>query len=78
MERLEGVIRTKTAEGKMQLWVIGAHAVRARHRPRRHSWPGYFDPLTKSLTGYIVIGDRLRGCWVVALVLARKVLAVDI
>ncbi len=34
MARLDGVIRTKTAEGKMQLGVIARHAVRARARSR--------------------------------------------
>lgn len=76
MRRLEGVVRTKTAEGKAQLWVIalmpfgllmGLNAL----------WPGYFDPLTKSLVGYIII-IACTSCWVASIVLARKVLNVDI
>ena len=76
MQRLEGVIRTKTAEGKMQLWVIammpfgllvGLNAL----------WPGYFVPLTTSIVGYMIC-TACATCWVAALVLARKVLAVDI
>jgi tight adherence protein B len=76
MRRLEGVVRTKTAEGKMQLWVIalmpfamlvGLNAV----------WPGYFIPLTTHIIGYVIICGSMTA-WVAALVLARKVLAVDL
>lgn len=76
MRRLDGVVRTKTAEGKLQLWVIalmpfgllvGLNAL----------WPGYFNPLTTSFTGYIIV-TGCTICWVAAIVLARKVLNVDI
>lgn len=76
MRRLEGVVRTKTAEGRMQLVVIalmpfglllGLNAM----------WPGYFDPLTKSIGGYVII-VVCTSCWVASLVLARKVLNVDL
>ena len=75
MKRLEGVIRTKTADGRMQLWVIGAMPL-VFIVGFGVMWPGYFDPLTKSLTGYMIIGFVIVA-WVTALVLARKVLAVD-
>ena len=76
MRRLEGVVRTKTAEGRMQLWVIammpfglilGLNVI----------WPQYFDPLTKSLVGYLII-IACTSFWVASIVLARKVLNVDI
>lgn len=76
MRRLEGVVRTKTAEGKMQLWVIalmpfglllGLNAL----------WPGYFAPLTANIVGY-GISIACTSCWVASIVLARKVLNVDI
>jgi tight adherence protein B len=76
MKRLEGVIRTKTADGRMQMWVIGALpavvlvALSAL-------WPGYFNPLTESFAGYTIIA-AVSLCWVLSLVLARKVLTVDI
>ncbi|MBX3189251.1 MAG: type II secretion system F family protein [Labilithrix sp.] len=75
MKRLEGVIRTKTADGRMQLWVIGAMPL-VFIIGFGVMWPGYFDPLTKSLAGYGIIGF-VAVSWVSALVLARKVLAVD-
>lgn len=76
MRRLEGVVRTKTAEAKLQLWVIammpfglllGLNAL----------WPGYFNPLTQSLTGYLIV-TGCTICWVAAIVVARKVLNVDL
>jgi tight adherence protein B len=76
MKRLEGVIRTKTADGRMQLWVIGAMPI-VVIISLGTLWPGYFDPLTASLTGYAVTAFVIVS-WVSALVLARKVLAVDI
>ena len=76
MKRLEGVIRTKTAESRMQMWVIGAMPV-VFIVGLSAMWPGYFEPLTKSITGYTLIGG-ISLCWVGALILARKVLAVDV
>ena len=75
MKRLEGVIRTKTADGRMQLWVIGAMPL-IFILCFGTAWPGYFDPLTKSWTGYGIIAG-VGVCWVSALVMARKILAVD-
>lgn len=76
MKRLEGVIRTKTADGRMQMWVIGALPF-VFLVGLGALWPGYFDPLTKSMTGYMLIAG-ISACWLVSLILARKVLAVDI
>jgi tight adherence protein B len=76
MARLEGVVRTKTAEGKTQLWVLaffplvlilGINAIN----------PGNFDPLTESLAGYALVGLAVL-LWGGSLVAARKILAVDI
>lgn len=76
MKRLEGVIRTKTADGRMQLWVIGAMPL-VFIIGFGVMWPGYFNPLTESVAGYCVIAFVIVA-WVTALILARKVLAVDI
>lgn len=76
MRRLEGVIRTKTADSRMQLWLIGAMPfglVVGMH----FLWPGYFDVLTDNIIGYIIIGFVCVS-WLGAILLARKVLAVDI
>jgi tight adherence protein B len=75
MKRLEGVIRTKTADGRMQLWVIGAMPL-VFIVGFGVMWPGYFDPLTTSVTGYMIIAFVVAA-WISALILARKVLAVD-
>jgi tight adherence protein B len=76
MRRLDGVIRTKTAEGKMQLWVIAALPF-AMLVGLNQLWPGYFIPLQTTFTGYLIVFGCVS-CWVAALVVARKVLAVDI
>ncbi len=76
MKRLEGVIRTKTADGRMQLWVIGVMPLVVLV-VLGMLWPGYFDPLTASVTGYLIIAF-VTVAWVSSLVLARKVLTVDI
>jgi tight adherence protein B len=76
MRRLEGIIRTKTAEGKMQLWVIAALPF-GLLVGLNQLWPGYFTPLQTTFVGYIIT-FLCGSCWVGALVVARKVLAVDI
>jgi tight adherence protein B len=76
MSRLQGVLRAKTAEGKIQVGVlasipafllIGFDTVK----------PGYFVPLTESVVGWgLVVAAVLL--WLAALVVARQVLKVDI
>lgn len=76
MNRLLGVVRTKTGEGRMQLWVLALF-------PAGAAWafnavkPGYFEPLQQSIYGQIAIGVAVT-LWLTALLLARKILAVDI
>jgi tight adherence protein B len=76
MNRLLGVVRTKTGEGRMQLWVLagfpfliafGFNAVQA----------GYFDPLQDSFVGQLAVGVAAT-LWIASLLLARKVLTVDV
>lgn len=76
MSRLEGVVKSKTAEGKAQLWVLAFF-------PFVMVWalqglmPGYFATLTGTILGWLVaIGASLF--WIASLVIARKILAVDI
>jgi tight adherence protein B len=76
MARLEGVVRTKTAEGKAQLWVLAAFPL-VLMIAFSSVKEGYFDPLTQSLIGYVLIALGLT-CWIASLVSARKILAVDI
>lgn len=76
MKRLEGVVRTKTAEGKMQLWVLAVFPLFLIGSIEGIS-PGYFSPLTESFSGYVVtfIASLF---WISSLIVARKVLAVDV
>jgi tight adherence protein B len=76
MARLDGVIRTKTAEGKMQLGVIAVMPF-ILVVGLGYSSPGYFDPLQQNITGYIIT-IVAAGCWITALLWARKILAVDV
>jgi tight adherence protein B len=75
MSRLEGVLRTKTSEAKMQLWVIGL-APFALVVCLSIMSPGYFEPLQASSRGYTVAFGAV-GSWLLALFLARKVLSVS-
>jgi tight adherence protein B len=76
MSRLEGVLRTKTSEAKMQLYVIGAAPFVLVLALSQMS-PGYFDPLQQSPLGY-AIGLGAIGSWLLALYLARQVLSVSL
>jgi tight adherence protein B len=76
MNRLEGVVRTKTGEGKAQLWVLAIFpfAICAGFNAVQ---PGYFDPLQKTFVGYIILTIAIL-FWIGSLLVARKVLTVDI
>jgi tight adherence protein B len=76
MARLEGVIRTKTAEGKMQLWVIGLLPF-ALSVALNYSFPNYLDLMTTTIPGYLLT-TTVGVLWVSSLVVARKVLNIDI
>jgi tight adherence protein B len=76
MSRLDAVVRSKTAEGKAQLTLLSVFPlllVLAFSSVKSD----YFDPLTESLTGYIIIAVA-AGCWLASLVAARKIVSVDI
>lgn len=74
--RLEGVVRTKTAEGKAQAVVIGlvpfplVLGIRAID-------PVFFDPLLNSVLGQAIIAGAVL-LWLAAILLARRILAVDV
>jgi tight adherence protein B len=76
MARLEGVVRSKTAEGKAQLWVLAVFPL-VLMLAFNGVKDGYFDPLTESVTGYVVIALGLV-FWIASLVVARRILDVDI
>ncbi|MFZ5896387.1 MAG: type II secretion system F family protein [Myxococcota bacterium] len=76
MERLEGVVRSKTAEGKAQVVVIALAPpiVFLAFDTLQH---GYFDPFTASLPG---MGLLAFACilWVGAAIMAKHILTVDV
>ena len=76
MERLQGVIRTKTAEGRAQSMVIGGMPIPmccAMHLMDPH----HFDPLRYTPVGQVLVGLATL-LWVAALLSMKKILAVRI
>jgi tight adherence protein B len=76
MARLEGVVRTKTAEGKSQAYVLGGIPfilIAAIH------WvdPNWLRPLAETGMGTAVIVTAAL-LWALAIISARKILAVDV
>lgn len=76
MGRLEGVVRSKTSEGRAQLWVLGLFPV-AICLALKLVDPDYFLPLQTSTIGSIVTSVALL-LWLTSLLLARKIMQVDI
>jgi tight adherence protein B len=74
--RLEGVVRTKTAEGKAQAFVIGMIPLPMVLGVRSMD-PRFFEPLFHSFLGQLIIAGAAV-LWVLAILLARKILDVDI
>ncbi len=76
MARLEGVVRSKTAEGKSQAYVLGAMPF-VMILALQGIDPLWLKPLASNLIGYMVCGVAAT-LWIVAIVLARRILNVDI
>jgi len=74
--RLEGVVRSKTAEGKAQAFVIGMIPIPMVLGVREID-PHFFDPLFHSFLGQLIMAGAAT-LWVLATVLTRKILDVDI
>ena len=76
MARLEGVVRTKTAEGKAQAWVLGAMPP---FLVALLNWmdPEWLKPLSTTYIGYVIVTIAVT-FGVAAIFAARKILAVDI
>ena len=75
MARLEGVVRTKTAEGKMQVVVLAVipFALLGMIHYMDNNW---LRPLVETNLGYIII-TAATVLWFVAIILARRILTVD-
>lgn len=76
LRRLQGVLKTKTAEARAQMWALalippvlvwGLEAV----------MPGYFEPLLEVLIGKIVIAVAVV-LWALSLWIARAILKVEL
>lgn len=76
MERLEGVVRQKTAEGKMQLWGM-ALAPPAICLAIHKMDPLFFQPLTTTTIGYLSLATAMI-IYAAGLIVARKVMVVDV
>lgn len=76
MQRLEGVVRTKTAEGKMQAIVLAAIPfvlLVALHQVDNQ----WLVPLFETTIGWVVL-TAATIFWAAAILLARRILTVDI
>ena len=76
MRRLDGVIKSKTAEGKMQLWVVGLMPI-ALVLGMGQIMPSFLAPLTESFLGYTICAVCAIS-WAAAVVWARQILALEI
>lgn len=76
MNRLAGVVRSKTSESRAQLWVLALFPVGIVIAFR---WikPDYFDPLQHTDVGRLITGVAVL-LWLGALTLARKFSQVDL
>jgi tight adherence protein B len=76
MTRLEGVLRAKTAEGRSQAYVLGAipfFLMAAIH----YVDPRWLDPLGQTTLGAIITLTS-TALWLGAILIARRILAVDL
>lgn len=76
MARLEGVVRTKTAEGRAQTLVVGVLPLPTLYLINRLS-PAMMEPLWTSDAGHTLLAIALV-MWAVAFVAARRIAQVDI
>ncbi|MDD9945735.1 MAG: type II secretion system F family protein [Myxococcales bacterium] len=76
MQRLEGVVRTKTADGKNQAWVLGTLPLVVLIGVKQTA-PHILDPLVETLAGNLLLGLAIA-LWIGAIAAAIKILDVDI
>lgn len=76
MNRLLGVVRIKTGEGRMQLWVLAVFPLLVVFG-LNSAQAGYFDVMQNSLVGQMAVGVAAL-LWIGSMLVARKVLAVDV
>ena len=76
MARLEGVVRTKTAEGRAQTIVVSALPFPTLYVINEMS-PELLEPLWTTDLGHVLMAVALA-IWVVAFLAARPIVHVDI
>ncbi len=76
MNRLEGVVQSKTSESRAQLWVLACFPLGIVLLFNAVS-PGFFDPLAYTLSGQLVSVVAVV-LWLSALALARQLSKVDL
>jgi tight adherence protein B len=76
MSRLEGVVRTKTSDGRAQLWVLALFPFVICFAFSLLD-PSYFTPLQTTFVGTLVVAAALT-FWIAGLLIARKIIKVDI
>ena len=76
MQRLEGVVRTKTSDGRAQLWVLAVFPFVISVAFGLLD-PDFFTPLRETVVGTLVACVAFA-FWVAGLALARKIVKVDI
>jgi tight adherence protein B len=74
--RLQGVLRSKTAEGRAQASVLAA-APGVLVLAFDLASPGYFRPLTESVAGIAVMLIAL-GMWTASVLMTRRIMAVEL
>ncbi|MEY4510576.1 MAG: hypothetical protein RLZZ450_2698 [Pseudomonadota bacterium] len=74
--RLQGVLRSKTAEGRAQTNVLAVFPL-ALILGFESVSPGYFEPLTQSTTGMFVMLLAF-GMWVSSIIIMRRIMAVQL
>jgi tight adherence protein B len=74
MGRLERVLQSKTAEGRVQLWVLGSVPFAMAALLDAIS-PGYFAPIGESFLG-LVLAAFAGLLWLAAVLIARRILDV--
>jgi tight adherence protein B len=76
MNRLEGVVQSKTSESRAQLWVLASFPLGIVFLFNLVS-PGFFDPLADTITGKLVSVVAVT-LWLAAVILARQLSKVDL
>jgi tight adherence protein B len=76
MSRLDAMVQAKTAEGKAQMGLLSVFPILLIMAFTAVK-PDYFDPLTASVSGFAIMAVAAM-FWIASIVVARKIVSVDI